>query len=919
MLRQFFLAVALSIVGLAALAQTEETSGNLVPLPGHSTANGLTVNQAYAVNQALSAAGAGVMINGFNYGYQYNLGNSWSQCTATNQDGSCSWTMTFNPRVDVNVSIRDNANVQIYGTTHIETGVNTGNRSRDFEYRFNDPRDILTLGNFNYSASTSNNSRIWGMYSQAVYTVNPCVSNPQSSPNCFGYKTYYNISDDSHAIVPIPFGFPFYGKLFTHSIFFDNGTVSFYTPNQEPQRWGAGNTGGSINGNVSSQFYYSIMPLWTDLINYNGSHYTQGDANYLRYTWENISQFGNPSSSNTFSLEIRPTGFVGIHYDQIDVSWATVGMIGNAALGEFATYNSQTSWSTNETIATDCSNPLNNVNCPGYQQAYFDQQCSANALYSPSCPGYAAAYFTQQCSINTLYDPACPGYATAYYDYQCSVSALYHTGCPGYANAYFDQQCSLDPLYNEACPSYATAYFDQQCSLDPLYNESCSGYDDAYYVQQCTADPLYDSGCTGYEVAYFDQQCTLNALYNSQCPGYEVAYFDQQCTLNALYNSQCPGYEVAYFNQQCSLSSLYNSQCPGYEVAYFNQQCTLDPLYNNQCPGYGQAYFDQQCTLDPLYNNQCPGYGQAYFDQQCTLDPLYNNQCVEYSEAFHLQQCTLDPLYSTTCLGYEVAYFDQQCSLSPLYNSQCPGFDLAYFDQQCSLNSLYDSQCPGYTVAYFNQQCSNNALYNNQCPGYGEAYAKKYILSAELVTVAVADTTKPVATSVAEPTKETTVVAVADAPAASASPADKTSPVQLTTAPASAPAETKKEAAPARTEARPAASATRQALAERRMAARAAATAAAAAEKANSGEMSSQMDSAASMEQQVELQNVVMGAMGFVAGFDAYGRAIIPDAAGYKPFVIYPGQRNIDTPASRRLLTGSDRLHQDMVDSQYNK
>jgi hypothetical protein len=787
MVRQFFLAVALSIVGLTASAQTEQISGNLVPLPGHSTANGLTVNQAYAVNQALSAAGAGVMINGFNYGYQYNLGNSWSQCTATNQDGSCSWTMTFNPRVDVNVSIRSNTNVQIYGTTHIETGTNTGNRSRDFEYRFSDPRDILTLGNFNYSASTSNNSRIWGMYSQAVYTVDPCVTNPQSSPQCPGYKTYYNIGDDGHAIVPIPFGFPFYGKLFTHSIFFDNGAVSFYTPNQEPQRWGASWPSGGINGNMGSQFYYSIMPLWTDLINYNGAHYTQQSNQHLKYTWENVSQFGNPSSSNTFSLEIRPTGFIGIQYDQIDVSWATTGMIGNAALGEFATYNSQTSWSVNETVATDCSDPLVNVNCPGYAQAYFDQQCSANALYSPSCPGYAAAYFTQQCSINTLYDPACPGYATAYYDYQCSVSALYHTGCPGYSNAYFDQQCSLDPLYNEACPGYATAYFDQQCSLDSLYNELCSGYDDAYYVQQCTADPLYDSGCTGYEVAYFDQQCTLNALYNNQCP------------------------------------------------------------------------------------------------------------------------------------GYEVAYFDQQCSLSPLYNSQCPGFELAYFDQQCSLNSLYDSQCPGYTVAYFNQQCSNNALYNNQCPGYGEAYAKKYILSAEPVVVAVADTTEPVAASVAEPVKETTTVAATETPAASAGPADKTSPVQLTAAPASAPAETKKEAASARTEARPAASATRQALAERRMAARAASTAAAAAEKANSGEMSSEMDSAASMEQQVELQNVVMGAMGFVAGFDAYGRATIPDAAGYKPFVIYPGQRNIDSPAGRRLLTGSDRLHQDMVDSQYNK
>jgi hypothetical protein len=401
----------------------------------------------------------------------------------------------------------------------------------------------------------------------------------------------------------------------------------------------------------------------------------------LKYTWENVSQFGNPGSSNTFSVEIRPTGFIGIQYDQIDVSWATTGMVGNAALGEFATYNSQTNWSVNETIATDCSNPLNNVNCPGYAQAYFDQQCSINSLYSPGCPGYAQAYFTQQCSINTLYDPACPGYAVAYYDYQCSVNALYHTGCPGYATAYFDQQCGLDPLYNSACPGYA----------------------DAYYIQQCTLDPLYDTGCTGYK----------------------------------------------------------------------------------------------------------------------------------------------------------------------------------------------------------------------------EAYAKKYILTAEPVTVAVADTTQPVVSSVTEPAKETTTVVIAEAPAASVSPADKTAPVQLTAAPAATPAaaptETKRDSAPATSSNRPAASTTRQALAERRVAAAQAAAQQAAAEKANSGSMSSEMDTAASMEQQVELQNVVLGAMGFVAGFDAYGRATIPDAAGYKPFTIYPGQRNIDTPAGRRLLSGSDRLHQDMVDSQYKK
>jgi hypothetical protein len=106
-------------------------------------------------------------------------------------------------------------------------------------------------------------------------------------------------------------------------------------------------------------------------------------------------------------------------------------------------------------------------------------------------------------------------------------------------------------------------------------------------------------------------------------------------------------------------------------------------------------------------------------------------------------------------------------------------------------------------------------------------------------------------------------------------------------------------------------------LAERRM--EAAREKASATAKQNPAAMAAQMDAAGSMEQQVELQSVVLGAMGFVAGFDAYGRSTIPDAVGYQPFEIYPGQRNIDSPAARVLLVRSDRIHQDMVDSQYKK
>jgi len=93
-----------------------------------------------------------------------------------------------------------------------------------------------------------------------------------------------------------------------------------------------------------------------------------------------------------------------------------------------------------------CSvNPLSSSNCPGYAQAYHDQQCSINTLYMSDCPGYAQAYYNQQCSINALYDRGCPGYAAAYHNQQCSINPLYMTDCSGYQQAYYKQQCSANP------------------------------------------------------------------------------------------------------------------------------------------------------------------------------------------------------------------------------------------------------------------------------------------------------------------------------------------------------------------------------------------------------------------------------------------------------------------------------------------
>ena len=166
--------------------------------------------------------------------------------------------------------------------------------------------------------------------------------------------------------------------------------------------------GEQLSLNTSPTFSYSIMPLWTDLVNYgSGRFLSEGTTQYQRYMWENISQFGRSDSRNTFGVEIKPSGSIDISYSLIDIQGpVTSGIVGNPSLGEFQQIYHGNGLTTSQllpryslTTSSVCSsNPLSNPACPGYQEAYFTQQCSINPLYNQNCPGYQEAYFTQQCS-----------------------------------------------------------------------------------------------------------------------------------------------------------------------------------------------------------------------------------------------------------------------------------------------------------------------------------------------------------------------------------------------------------------------------------------------------------------------------------------------------------------------------------------
>ncbi len=476
---------ALCLTVMCLFAQAQDSTGNLVTnqwsgtvpytgtgggtsggaTPGYNaTTNTIhfgynvgTAAQIIAINNALS--GSGVQISGYNYSWQYY-----------NQD---SYRGTLNGSIKLlNAS---GAALEQYSYAHPTTtqGWTTMSGTQNFNQQYG-----LNVAK-NLEVSFTGNDATWwaGYYGPMVRDVNVSLRYTGAA-----VVTTPTFGDDTYVAVPLQFGFPFYGKTFTNSWMHSNGVVSFFDP--AVPIGGSGFNPGSYayccGERVTStrpEFSYIIAPLMTDLYpSANSTFRTEGTTTYQKYFWNNIGEISNGNNLNTFSLEIRPTGYIGTTYDMINIqnqnTWAgTAGDINAGQINERfwgvpglnANLSNVANWTMDST--DQCvSNPLSSPSCPGYT----DAMCSADPLYLPSCPNYAQAYFTQQCSISALYNSACPGYAEAYKTQQCTLNPLYATDCPGYEQAYLNAQCIKDSLYSKQCEGYATAYaIKYLVNLDP--------------------------------------------------------------------------------------------------------------------------------------------------------------------------------------------------------------------------------------------------------------------------------------------------------------------------------------------------------------------------------------------------------------------------------------------------------------------
>ncbi len=152
-----------------------------------STQGGLSLNQAFAINTALQSAGVGATVHGFNYGFNWRVGQGFSGCTAWNQDGSCSWTMNIPAYANATVSLTNSNNQTIHSKSYSFTGDGTsGSFSDKYLLPSSMNQSLLGTGRIVGSASGTNSS-IEGAWATMIYTADPCIANPLFSSNCKGY------------------------------------------------------------------------------------------------------------------------------------------------------------------------------------------------------------------------------------------------------------------------------------------------------------------------------------------------------------------------------------------------------------------------------------------------------------------------------------------------------------------------------------------------------------------------------------------------------------------------------------------------------------------------------------------------------------------------------------------------------------
>ena len=272
--------------------------------------------------------------------------------------------------------------------------------------------------------------------------------------------TNLNAGDDQvSAVFNLGFTFDFYGQAFTQGRIATNGCLHFktsgaycndYTPDP-----------------LASQYTYTMLPFWTDLIRDNDSKMlAKAFSDKTVFGWYDMREY-NRASDNSFEVILWTNDSFEFRYGALDIINHDV-LIGEVGSGSSEVYeylfhdecntgstNSSscvnTNWNDSSSNAmlenggslfgsgngVDCGDPLNDVSCTGYWEAYDDQQCDQDPQYAPFCRGYnqedSVAYFEEETDYG--YQEEDMWYDEEYDEWLDPNDPCYENRCEGFTDA----------------------------------------------------------------------------------------------------------------------------------------------------------------------------------------------------------------------------------------------------------------------------------------------------------------------------------------------------------------------------------------------------------------------------------------------------------------------------------------------------
>ena len=297
----------------------------------------------------------------------------------------------------------------------------------------------------------------------------------------------------------LDFTFTFYGEDFTSARMATNGCLHFKTSGSYCNDY----TPDPLTG----QHTYTLYPFWTDLIRDNGSKVlARNFTDKTVFGWYNLREYNRGNTDNSFevilwksddSFEFRYGGLNIINHDVL------IGEQGSSSESYTYLYHDECSTGSTNVAGTcvntnwnstsfntllesggslygvgsgnglDCSNPLNNTECTGYQAAFLNQQCDLDGLYSTQCPNYWDDLFDYECSLDSQYSPTCAGYMVETF----VEDTYYQDDMFGYEEYEDDQYGYYDPYEQE------DYYFEEE----PLYIAELQGiefYEEELYFEE---------------------------------------------------------------------------------------------------------------------------------------------------------------------------------------------------------------------------------------------------------------------------------------------------------------------------------------------------------------------------------------------------------------------------------------------------